>query len=73
MEKFDNTADASQAAKLAFGRILRMSARPAQSGDVQEYERCKTIMLDAFDFLSVTATDTRPNFVRDYYKMQDQR
>lgn len=50
-----------------------MSARPAQSRDVQEYERCKTIMLDAFDFLRVTATDSRPNFVKDYYTMQDQR
>jgi hypothetical protein len=32
-------------AKLALGHILRMSTRPSQPGDVEEYERCKTIIL----------------------------
>jgi len=32
--------------KLALGRILRMGSRPTQPGDVQEYERCKGIIID---------------------------
>lgn len=34
-------------AELALGRILRMGSRPTQPGDVAEYERCRTIILDA--------------------------
>lgn len=36
----------TQASQLAFGRILRMAARPEQPGDVAEYERCRKIILD---------------------------
>jgi hypothetical protein len=32
---------------LALGRIFRMGARPTQPGDVEEYERCRAIILKA--------------------------
>lgn len=34
-------------ASLAFGRILRMASRPSVAGDVEEYERCRKIIMDA--------------------------
>ena len=36
-----------KAAELALGRILRMAARPPQPGDVDEYYRCRGIILAA--------------------------
>lgn len=30
---------------LAIGRILALGSRPAQPGDVEEYERCKAIIM----------------------------
>lgn len=35
--------------ELALGRIFRMGARPTQPGDVEEYERCRAIILEASD------------------------
>lgn len=34
-------------AALALGRIFRMGSRPTQPGDVEEYERCRAIIMDA--------------------------
>lgn len=31
---------------LAIGRILRMGSRPGQPGDIEEYYRCRGIVLD---------------------------
>jgi hypothetical protein len=31
---------------LAFGRIFRLLSRPAQPGDMAEYERCRGLILD---------------------------
>jgi hypothetical protein len=31
---------------LAIGRILRIMSRPAQPGDMAEYERCRGLILD---------------------------
>jgi hypothetical protein len=50
------------ARRLAFGRILRMAARPAEPGDVAEYERCRAIIMEG-----VTPYEDRaPNLARDY-------
>jgi hypothetical protein len=39
------------AKRLALGRILRMASRPTQPGDVEEYNRCRAIiMTDAPDW-----------------------
>jgi hypothetical protein len=40
-------AERQRAAELALGRIFRMGARPSQPGDVEEYERCRAIILAA--------------------------
>ena len=40
-------ADKITAAQLAIGRILRMGARPTQPGDVEEYDRCRAIVMEA--------------------------
>lgn len=50
---------------LAFGRILRLASRPSQPGDVEEYERCRRIILDA---LPAGAEDYTPSYARDRLK-----
>ena len=56
-----------QLAALAFGRILRMAARPVQPGDLAEYDRCRGLILDALE-ADGQAIDTRPNWTRDRLK-----
>lgn len=50
------------AALLAVGRILRLASRPSRPGDVEEYERCRAVIMDASD---PPAPDYRPNYARD--------
>lgn len=59
-----STAD-NQAIALALGRIFRMAARPEQSGDVEEYERCRLVILN---LAGDTASDYSPNYARDRLK-----
>lgn len=47
---------------LALGRIFRMGARPTQPGDVEEYERCRAIIMGELD---PPAPDWRPDYARD--------
>lgn len=51
---------------LALGRIFRMGARPTEPSDVEEYERCRAIILDAVE--PRLFVDTRPNYARDRLK-----
>jgi hypothetical protein len=48
--------------ELALGRILRMASRPSQPGDVEEYERCRAIILDMSE---AQAPGWTPNYARD--------
>lgn len=48
---FDNKEEAETAWKLALGRIFRMGSRPTQEGDVEMYEKCKDIIMDASEYL----------------------
>lgn len=50
-------------AQLAIGRILRMGSRATQPGDVEEYERCRAIVLDATDEINAS---WEPNIARDH-------
>jgi hypothetical protein len=50
---------------LAFGRIFRLGSRPTQPGDVEEYERCRAIILDA---VGESQPDYTPNYARDRSK-----
>lgn len=52
-------------AGLALGRILRMASRPSLPGDVEEYERCRAIIMGEIDPVQA---DYRPSYVRDRLK-----
>ncbi len=54
--------------ELAFGRILRMGSRPAQPGDIAEYNRCRAICLDAAEGTIDTTASYTPNYARDRRK-----
>lgn len=53
----------SQAVMLALGRIFRLMARPAQTGDVADYEAARAVVMTVLDpppFVSHA-----PNYARD--------
>ena len=52
--------------RLAIGCMLRMMARPPQPGDEDVYHKCRSIILDADE--GVTVPDYRPNWARDRLK-----
>jgi hypothetical protein len=39
----------AQTINLALGRIFRLASRPEQSGDIADYERCRSLILNALD------------------------
>lgn len=51
----------------AIGRILRIASRLPQPGDVEEYERCRAIVMDHAD-KSAGALPYTPNYARDRMK-----
>lgn len=51
--------------QLALGRIFGMMQRPARPGDVAEYERCRALILDASEPVTL---DYAPNYARDRSK-----
>jgi hypothetical protein len=53
------------AAELALGRILLLGSRPAQPGDVAEYERCRAIILAELDQTNAALPNWTPNYARD--------
>jgi len=55
----------TKAAELALGRIFWMGSRPTQSGDVEEYERCRQIVLDVLCPDGQMPADYEPNWARD--------
>ena len=57
--KFDSDEQANATFQLAFGRILSLCSRPFQAGDVECYEDCKSVILDACEHLGVTADTHR--------------
>jgi hypothetical protein len=54
--------DARQVAQLALGRLFRIGSRPFQEGDVEEYARIRSIVLDCSEVIrSPALTDHSPN------------
>lgn len=49
----------------ALGRIFRLASRPSQPGDIEEYGRCRGIVLD---LLGDDRPDYRPDWIRDRRK-----
>lgn len=39
-------AETKKIVELAIGRILRLGSRPTQSGDIEDYERCRAIIME---------------------------
>ncbi len=58
-------SDQAKLAELALGRIFGILSRPFQDGDVEEYERCRAIVLDAAEPIAPLYT---PNYARDRLK-----
>lgn len=58
----------NQAVEMALGRIFGMMQRPFQPGDVEEYERCRALVMDAVE-PGDPQLDYRPNYARDYRKV----
>ena len=52
------------AVRLAIGRIFSLASRPEQPGDVEQYERCRAVILDC----SEAPQDHAPNYQRDRLK-----
>ena len=64
--KINEQDDKRKSAELAIGRILRMGSRPFQEGDIEEYYRCRSIVLDENQDFDLT--DHRPSYARDHNK-----
>ncbi len=43
-ENYPTIAEAKVLVELSIGRILRLGSRPAQPGDIEDYEHCKAII-----------------------------
>lgn len=48
---FSNKEEAEKAMELAIGRIFRMGSRPTQEGDIEMYEKCRSIIMAASEYL----------------------
>lgn len=57
-------AEDSKIVQLAIGRILRLASRPEQPGDMAEYYRCRSLILDRCE----SQPDNRPCYERDRHK-----
>ncbi len=55
----------TDAVSLAFGRLFLLGSRPYQEGDVQQYEMCRKVIMDAADD---PIPDYAPNYARDRAK-----
>lgn len=62
MAAMDNESRA--VSNLAIGRIFRLASRPTQPGDIEEYERCRSLILNLND----PVTSYEPNYARDRLK-----
>lgn len=49
------------AMNMAIGRLFRLMSRPTQPGDVEQFYRCRSVVLDLGD----ASPDSRPNYARD--------
>ena len=67
---FNTSAEATKAAELAIGRILRLGSREYQEGDERDYENARAVFYDAMDYLGIgPQPDNRPNYAAQYSKI----
>jgi hypothetical protein len=62
------TTQDSKTVELALGRIFRLASRPEQPGDVEDYERCRRLILDILDPNGDVKADHAHDYARDYGK-----
>ena len=65
------TSQDRQTVNLALGRIFGMMQRPEQAGDVAEYERCRSLILNITDpdnSISIAAREYAHDYGRDRLK-----
>ncbi len=51
--------------QMALGRIFSMMERPFENGDIEQYEACRALILDAAEPVQPAY---QPNYVRDRLK-----
>lgn len=56
--------DRRKLVELALGRIFLLMSRPFQEGDIEEYHRCRAIILEGVDTTAIP--DYRPNYARHH-------
>lgn len=44
---FNNQLEAEQIIRLALGRLFKIGSRQFREGDIEEFEKCKWLILDA--------------------------
>lgn len=60
MKRFDSEKDANKAIELSIGRILNIGSRPFKESDIEDYQRCKFLIIDACEFLGIdTSIESR--------------
>jgi hypothetical protein len=52
----------SKVFEAAMGRIFRLGSRPFQEGDIEEYERCRAVIMN---LAQTVPADHGPNIARD--------
>lgn len=62
MNEADEKRLSDLAVTLALGRIFRLGSRPTQPGDIEEYERCRALIIGE---LGDAPEGYRPNWARD--------
>lgn len=50
MNQFNTDQEAETMMQLAFGRIMRMGTRETQPRDIEEYENCRRLILNASEY-----------------------
>lgn len=69
--QFENKQQAEQVIRLALGRILSIGSRPFQNGDIEEYDKCKWLIMDAGEYLGIpTENKETSSYQYNYYKIQ---
>ncbi len=59
----DVSSEDRASVNLALGRLFRIMSRPEQPGDVDEYHRCHSVIMDLVG--GDMPPDYRPNYTRD--------
>lgn len=69
-QKINSKQEAQKTFELALGRILSMGARLSRNGDIEMYEKCKWLIVDAAEYLGKqTHFEDTTSYASNYYKI----